>query len=166
MLTPDALLQHTDRPRRPEPVRIAVVALPLVILLDLVAGLLGGFTLLAVDLANEAGGRTVVLAGASAAVLAVAFWHTVVWLIARIVLTIGIAKGRPWARTAAFAVEGLAIAVWGAVLTVRIADGEGVDIGGGPLEALRGFAVASMIGSAAVIVLLCLPKSRAWFTTR
>ncbi|MDN3242035.1 hypothetical protein [Glycomyces tritici] len=164
MLPHNALdAQGMNRPRGPEPVRIAFLVLAALIPIDLIAGLIGGFALFAANVANDMGGRTVVVPAYTKVVLAVALGFAVVWTIGRVVLAFGVAKGRPLARIAAIAAAGLAIAVWAAATVARLEDGDGVDIGGGPMEALRGFAIACIIESAAIIVLLCLPSARAWF---
>jgi hypothetical protein len=161
MLSTDTLPESTERPRKPGTVRAAIIALVAVTLLDLLAGLACGNLLFRVAETN-ADTRVVFVSDASNAILWIAFAHTVVWTIARIALAVGIAKGRPSARTAAFAVEALAIVIWAAVLLVRVTDSAGVDLSG-PEQDLRTLALACMAGSAAVIALLALPATRNWF---
>jgi hypothetical protein len=161
MLSTHTLPESTERPRKPGTVRAAVIALVAVTLLDLLAGVASGAVLLAVADANE-DWKAVHVSDASNAILWIAFAHTLVWTVARIALALGIAKGRPQARTAAFAVEALAVAAWAAVLLVRVTDSAGVDLSG-PEQDLRTLALACMAGSAAVIALLALPATRNWF---
>ncbi|SDL74030.1 hypothetical protein SAMN05216298_4997 [Glycomyces sambucus] len=156
----------TDRARRPAAVRVALGAYPLVIAVNVLAGLAAAYLVAAVDAVNGDGEPVLVFPASTAAVLAIAFWHTVPWLAARIALMVGVAKGRPGARIAAIAVEVLAVALWVAAFLARVEDSGGDLISAGPAGGFRTAALAAGVVSAALVVLLCHPQTRAWFTRR
>jgi hypothetical protein len=163
-MIPFDALADVHRPRLPEPVRILVLVLMAVAVLGVLSGLIAGFATLAMSLAQDAGGREVIVPAYTAVVLAIALWHNVLWVAARLLAAAAVARRLPVARIArvgAIAVEALAVAIWTAAMFTWVEDENG-PFETGVLEALRGFAIACVIGSVAVIVLLCLPATRAW----